>query len=72
MVVKVIPVIIVQLHDGKKRHLYERNKLTKNQPDVHHADIGGWRQLFHHANKLKFINKLFKMIDLPNEQGSYD
>ena len=40
---------IEQFHDGQKCNLYERNELSKDEPNVHHSDVGGGGQLLHHT-----------------------
>ena len=49
MMVDIICLFVVILNDGQKRNLHKWDKLTKNQPDINHSDIGSWWQLFHHT-----------------------
>ena len=50
-------IFIVEFSHCKQNDLYEWDKLTKDQPDVHHSHIrGGW-QLLHHTLK-SFFSKI--------------
>ena len=41
----------IKLLNSQEDHLNEGNELSKDQPDVHHPDIGGGGQLPHHTDE---------------------
>ena len=43
----------IKLSQCEQHDLNEGNQLSEDEPDVHHADIGCGRQLFHHASTVE-------------------
>ena len=57
---------IVKFPQCKQNDLYECNKLSTDQPDVHQSHIGGRWQLLHHTSKSFYLK--CQLPDLPYKE----